>query len=148
VNHRPAARRAVTGLGPCREIADAAIGLLAAEGMRGLTHRTVDRAADLPKGSTSYYFRTRQALLQARSSASPTTPLLVASHETTAMLGLGAYVLLENPDQLAALRGNPALMEGAVEELLRYLSVPTSGRCGPRWRTWRSPAGPSGRARW
>ncbi|MGW6495810.1 cytochrome P450 [Nonomuraea angiospora] len=54
--------------------------------------------------------------------------LLVAGHETTAaMLGLGAYVLLENPDQLAALRGNPALMEGAVEELLRYLSVPHLG---------------------
>ncbi|MGV9383200.1 TetR/AcrR family transcriptional regulator [Nonomuraea sp. NPDC003707] len=48
-----------------QEIADAAIGLLAAEGMRGLTHRAVDRAADLPEGSTSYYFRTRQALLQA-----------------------------------------------------------------------------------
>ncbi|MFI6743358.1 TetR/AcrR family transcriptional regulator [Nonomuraea sp. NPDC050451] len=48
-----------------QEIADAVIGLLAAEGMRGLTHRAVDRAADLPEGSTSYYFRTRQALLQA-----------------------------------------------------------------------------------
>ncbi len=33
--------------------------------MRGLTHRAVDRVADLPDGSTSYYFRTRQALLQA-----------------------------------------------------------------------------------
>ncbi|WP_308250309.1 TetR/AcrR family transcriptional regulator [Sphaerisporangium fuscum] len=42
-----------------------AIGLLAAKGMRGLTHRAVDRAAGLPEGSTSYYFRTRQALLQA-----------------------------------------------------------------------------------
>ncbi|MEU0570965.1 cytochrome P450 [Nonomuraea sp. NPDC005983] len=50
--------------------------------------------------------------------------LLVAGHETTAsMLGLGAYVLMENPDQLGALRQNPSLMEGAVEELLRYLSV-------------------------
>ncbi|MBB5776935.1 TetR/AcrR family transcriptional regulator [Nonomuraea jabiensis] len=48
-----------------QEIADAAIELLAAEGMRGLTHRAVDRVADLPEGSTSYYFRTRQALLQA-----------------------------------------------------------------------------------
>ncbi|MFB9207264.1 TetR/AcrR family transcriptional regulator [Nonomuraea spiralis] len=48
-----------------QEIADVAIGLLAAEGMRGLTHRAVDRAAGLPEGSTSYYFRTRQGLLQA-----------------------------------------------------------------------------------
>jgi DNA-binding transcriptional regulator YbjK len=42
---------------------DAAIVTLAREGMRGLTHRAVDRAAGLPEGSTSYYFRTREALL-------------------------------------------------------------------------------------
>lgn len=46
-------------------ITDAAIAALAAEGMRGLTHRAVDRAAGLPEGSTSYYFRTRHALLAA-----------------------------------------------------------------------------------
>lgn len=45
------------------EITDAAIGTLAAHGMRGFTHRAVDRAAGLPQGSTSYYFRTRDALL-------------------------------------------------------------------------------------
>ena len=44
------------------EIADAAISTLARDGMRGLTHRAVDRAAGLPEGSASYYFRTRQAL--------------------------------------------------------------------------------------
>jgi DNA-binding transcriptional regulator YbjK len=43
---------------------DAAIVTLAREGMRGLTHRAVDRAAGLPQGSTSYYFRTREALLE------------------------------------------------------------------------------------
>ena len=32
--------------------------------MRGLTHRAVDRAAGVPEGSTSYYFRTREALLE------------------------------------------------------------------------------------
>jgi DNA-binding transcriptional regulator YbjK len=47
------------------DIADAAIATLARDGMRGLTHRAVDRAARLPEGSVSYYFRTRQALLQA-----------------------------------------------------------------------------------
>ena len=47
------------------EIADAAIATLAQEGMRGLTHRAVDRAAGLPEGSASYYFRTRRALLKA-----------------------------------------------------------------------------------
>ncbi|SFW92318.1 TetR/AcrR family transcriptional regulator [Amycolatopsis australiensis] len=45
-------------------IGDAAIAVIAAEGMRGLTHRAVDRAAGLPVGSTSYYARTRAALLE------------------------------------------------------------------------------------
>jgi cytochrome P450 len=50
--------------------------------------------------------------------------LLIAGHETTAnMLGLGTFLLLQNPDQLDKLRANPDLMNGAVEELLRYLSV-------------------------
>ncbi|GGS43484.1 TetR family transcriptional regulator [Actinokineospora fastidiosa] len=42
---------------------DAAIATLARDGLRGLTHRAVDRAAGLPEGSCSYYFRTRHALL-------------------------------------------------------------------------------------
>lgn len=46
-------------------IADAAIATIAAGGMRGFTHRAVDRAAALPEGSTSYYFRTKEALMQA-----------------------------------------------------------------------------------
>ncbi|MEU0277547.1 cytochrome P450 [Streptomyces sp. NPDC088147] len=50
--------------------------------------------------------------------------LLAAGFDTTAnMLSLGTFALLQNPEQLAALRGDPALTDGAVEELLRYLSV-------------------------
>ncbi|MDT0453514.1 cytochrome P450 [Streptomyces hesseae] len=50
--------------------------------------------------------------------------LLIAGHETTSnMISLGTYTLLEHPDQLAALRTDPALIPGAVEELMRYLSV-------------------------
>ncbi|MGB0873275.1 MAG: TetR/AcrR family transcriptional regulator [Solirubrobacterales bacterium] len=46
-------------------IADEAIVILAEEGLHGLTHRAVDRRLKLPGGSTSYYFRTRQALIGA-----------------------------------------------------------------------------------
>ncbi|TJZ56805.1 cytochrome P450 [Streptomyces piniterrae] len=50
--------------------------------------------------------------------------LLLAGHETTAnMIALGTMCLLRNPDQLAALRADPALMGGAVEQLLRYLTI-------------------------
>ncbi|MFE0592931.1 cytochrome P450 [Micromonospora echinospora] len=50
--------------------------------------------------------------------------LLAAGLDTTAnMLALGTFALLRNPEQLAALRADPGLADGAVEELLRYLSV-------------------------
>lgn len=52
----PDTRRALIG--------DTAIALIADGGLRGLTHRGVDRAAGLPTGSTSYYARTRLALLE------------------------------------------------------------------------------------
>ena len=50
--------------------------------------------------------------------------LLVAGHETTSnMLSLGTLALLEHPDQLARVRDDPAAVDGAVEELLRRLTV-------------------------
>jgi cytochrome P450 len=52
--------------------------------------------------------------------------LLIAGHETTAnMIALGTLALLEHPRQLAALRDadDPKLVAGAVEELLRYLTI-------------------------
>ncbi|MFI6483474.1 cytochrome P450 [Nonomuraea sp. NPDC050663] len=50
--------------------------------------------------------------------------LLAAGFDTTAnMIGLGAFALLQNPEQLAALRSEPELTDRAIEELLRYLSV-------------------------
>ncbi|MEU9122245.1 cytochrome P450 [Streptomyces sp. NPDC048506] len=50
--------------------------------------------------------------------------LLVAGHETTAnMISLGAFTLLEHPEQLAQLKADEGLMPAAVEELLRFLSI-------------------------
>jgi DNA-binding transcriptional regulator YbjK len=45
-------------------LADAAMEVLAREGARGLTHRAVDAEAGEPPGTTSRYFRTRDALLR------------------------------------------------------------------------------------
>jgi cytochrome P450 len=54
--------------------------------------------------------------------------LLIAGHETTAnMLGLGTLALLRHPDQLALVRDDPSLVDPAVEELLRWLSIVHAG---------------------
>lgn len=47
-----------------RDLCDAAIRVLADHGSRGLTHGRVDRVAGVPDGTTSYYYRTRAALLR------------------------------------------------------------------------------------
>ncbi|AUA16127.1 cytochrome P450 [Streptomyces sp. SID8382] len=50
--------------------------------------------------------------------------LLVAGHETTAnMLALGTYALLRHPEQARMVRERPEVIDHAVEELLRYLTI-------------------------
>ncbi|MFB8085567.1 cytochrome P450 [Streptomyces sp. NPDC055992] len=47
--------------------------------------------------------------------------LLVAGHETTVnLISNGVRALLAHPGQLAALRADPGLLDGAIEEMLRY----------------------------
>ncbi|MEV4567594.1 hypothetical protein AB0K12_27825 [Nonomuraea sp. NPDC049419] len=53
---RPSTRR--------QRAADAAIEVIAEQGLRGLTHRAADARAGLPAGSTSSCFRTRRSLLE------------------------------------------------------------------------------------
>ena len=49
--------------------------------------------------------------------------LLVAGHETTVnLIASGTLALLLNPGELGRLRGDPALLGGTVEELLRYVN--------------------------
>jgi len=100
------------------EIADAAIATLARGGMRGLTHRAVDRAAGLPEGSASYYFRTRQALLQA-------TVERLADLDTTDMLDSTVLAALPGPDldtfgDAAARIVESWLTTGRERQLARY----------------------------
>jgi cytochrome P450 len=49
--------------------------------------------------------------------------LLVAGHETTVnLIASGTLALLLNPGELGRLRGDPSLLGGTVEELLRYVN--------------------------
>jgi cytochrome P450 len=50
--------------------------------------------------------------------------LFIAGVETTeSMISTGVFALLTHTDQLDLLRGDPALMRSATEELMRYLTV-------------------------
>ncbi|MEU8436141.1 TetR family transcriptional regulator [Streptomyces sp. NPDC029216] len=93
-------------------IADTAIALVAAGGLRGLTHRAVDGAAGLPAGSTSYYFRTR-------------TALIAACYRRLAELNLADGPLRMPADRDEAAQGLGALLhhwltEGRTRQLARF----------------------------
>ena len=50
--------------------------------------------------------------------------LLLGGHETTAnQISLSLVALLDHPAELAALRADPGLVDGAVEEMLRYVPL-------------------------
>jgi cytochrome P450 len=52
--------------------------------------------------------------------------LLIAGNETTRnLIALGTQALLAHPEQLRALQANPALVPGAVEEMLRWCNPVT-----------------------
>lgn len=61
---RIVARRQYDPVRRRRELCDAAIELIASGGIRALTHRAVDKQVGLAEGTTSGYFRTRDALLR------------------------------------------------------------------------------------
>ncbi|WP_320775392.1 cytochrome P450 [Streptomyces sp. CRN 30] len=69
--------------------------------------------------------------LSRREAATMGVLLLLGGHETTAnMISLGTLLLLQHPEQLAAVRDtdDPRVVADAVEELLRYLSIVHLGR--------------------
>lgn len=58
--------------------------------------------------------------------------LLFAGHETTVnLIGNGVVALLQHPDQLELLRDRPALIDGAIEEMLRFTNP--VGTVSPRF---------------
>ena len=48
---------------------------------------------------------------------------LIAGHENlTSLIGCGTLALLQNPEELRKLEADPAILPGAVEELMRYVT--------------------------
>lgn len=103
---------------PARRIAltDAAIGLLAYNGARGLTHRAVERAAGLPAGTAVNYYRSREALL-------------VATAERIVSLHLEDMARIDREIDLSSV-GDPlveliaaSLMDAVTRSRERYLAI-------------------------
>ncbi|MEU1014068.1 TetR family transcriptional regulator C-terminal domain-containing protein [Streptomyces sp. NPDC005898] len=107
-------------------LADAALDVLAEEGMRGLTHRAVDRGAAMPPGTTSAYFRTRAALLTAL--VVRLVQLDQAELETTAA-GLAPLRTAEDlVDAMVALTRQRLTGEGRRRSLARHACAVESVR--------------------
>jgi DNA-binding transcriptional regulator YbjK len=83
--------------------------VVADEGLRGLTHRAVDRRAGLPQGTCSAYFRTRQAL-----------QLAVTEHVAATLAAdvdrMGAELVECSGDEARALALTLALFERWLDE--------------------------------
>lgn len=97
---------------------DAAIGVLAGEGGRGLTHRAVDAAADVPAGTAKNYFPTRDALLAA------VAERCLEQYRALATASAGSAVPTDREGLVAMLRG---LLENVAgpgrTRLLAYLEL-------------------------
>jgi hypothetical protein len=90
---------------------------LAADGARGLSHLKVDRKAQLPDGTTSFYFRTREALLHA--TAARVTELDVADLANVTQ-GAVSGVLDEGVSMLAVVTMSAAGEPGLTRTRARY----------------------------
>jgi DNA-binding transcriptional regulator YbjK len=95
------------------ELTDAAIDVVIREGLHGLSHRAVDEAANVPRGTTSNYFRSRDALLEA------TTRRLMDLHFALMKAHLG-----KKPDRHGLIESLSAILEQALSEYPgRYLAM-------------------------
>lgn len=97
-------------------LTDAAIEVLGTRGIHQLSHRAVDEAANLPAGTTSNYFKSRDELLEAV--ARRVVDLQLAD------MDVAAGMVSEEVDQpgLAALIGR-SLYEGATRHRTRFLAI-------------------------
>jgi DNA-binding transcriptional regulator YbjK len=125
-----------SGVEPSRrsQLADAAIATLAREGSRGLTHRAVDRAAGVPEGSTSFYFRSRLDLLRATvgrlaeldAAEIPAIPETSAKDFAVAFTAVVTHLLTDGRER--QLGRYQLLFEAARQPELRETLVASAGR--------------------
>ncbi|MFE9243759.1 TetR/AcrR family transcriptional regulator [Nocardiopsis sp. NPDC006938] len=96
-----------------RALADAAVTLLAQRGAHGLTHRSVEARADVPAGTATNYFRSREGLLVAAAER------IVELHVAEAERATGEVV--SDPDRVAP--SGPGRAEATVHTMVDLLSA-------------------------
>ncbi|MFE7302837.1 TetR/AcrR family transcriptional regulator [Streptomyces sp. NPDC057579] len=98
------------------QVLDAAVEVLGAEGARRLTYQAVDRAAGVPPGTTSNYFRTRAALIDG-----------IAEHLLAPEHGDGAAPATEPAP------GGPGELAAALAAFARHAAGPGRARTAARF---------------
>ena len=127
-------------------VLDAAIGLLGEQGVRAVTHRAVDSAAGLAEGSTSNYFRTRDALFDgiverfaARERANWEELAAQLGPTTTAELARALATFAQSatgPQRTLTLSRYAILVEAARRPELRAQLLATGARVNAWFATW------------
>lgn len=120
-----------------QHLLEAAIDVVGTAGLRGLTHRAVDRGAELPEGTCSVYYRTRLALLTALTDH-------VAARLAADVDQLAARLPAEHDDEEAAVHATvellvrwsrtPALVITISELALEAVRTPSLRESVQRWR--------------
>ncbi|MDX6731447.1 MAG: hypothetical protein QOC54_1395 [Baekduia sp.] len=115
----PRGRRDARGERRRAELLDAAIDLIGAQGIDGVTHRAVAAAAGVPAASTSYYFRSKDELIHEalRTLAEREIERL---RERRAALGDAVADLDETTEALAAWIEEQLTPAGRVAMLAQY----------------------------
>jgi cytochrome P450 len=133
---------------PFRECADTAMAIGDADGgdrssaferMQELAAELVERrradpGEDLLSRLITVHDEDEGALSQQELIATIMTVLIGGYESTVNQLARGLVALFDHPEQLAALRADPGLIPGAVEEILRYAAT-DSGYGAPRYAT-------------
>ena len=101
-----------------RALADAAIALLAEQGVHGLTHRAVEARAGVPAGTATNYFRNREQLLIAAAERIAEVHLAEAAQATAAV---GAASPLPDPGTLPPQERAEATVRSIVYLLTEFL---------------------------
>jgi cytochrome P450 len=100
------------------------------KGVRRYIAKLIEQKTDAPAEDvlSDLGQRVKEGVLTLKEAAPLGFILLVAGHDTSAnMITLGTALLLRNADQLALIRehhDDPKFVANAVEELLRYLTIP------------------------